>query len=68
MPLTAKQQRFVDEYQIDLSATQAAKHDGYSEKTAMEQGYQLLQNFSAADAIASVGKCWPVALGRVEGR
>lgn len=32
--LTAKQQRFVDEYLIDLNATQAAIRAGYSEKTA----------------------------------
>ena len=32
--LTDKQQRFVDEYLIDLNATQAAIRAGYSEKTA----------------------------------
>lgn len=32
--LTAKQRRFVDEYLIDLNATQAAIRAGYSEKTA----------------------------------
>jgi phage terminase small subunit len=32
--LTAKQQRFVDEYLIDLNATQAAIRAGYSGKTA----------------------------------
>lgn len=32
--MTAKQQRFVDEYLIDLNATQAAIRAGYSEKTA----------------------------------
>lgn len=32
--LTAKQQRFCDEYLIDLNATQAAIRAGYSEKTA----------------------------------
>ena len=34
MKLTAKQQRFCDEYLIDLNATQAAIRAGYSEKTA----------------------------------
>lgn len=34
--LTAKQQRFVDEYLIDLNATQAAIRAGYSAKTAKE--------------------------------
>lgn len=32
--LTAKQQRFCDEYLIDLNATQAAIRAGYSKKTA----------------------------------
>lgn len=32
--LTAKQQRFCDEYLVDLNATQAAIRAGYSEKTA----------------------------------
>lgn len=32
--LTLKQQRFVEEYLIDLNATQAAIRAGYSEKTA----------------------------------
>ena len=32
--LTPKQQRFCDEYLIDLNATQAAIRAGYSEKTA----------------------------------
>ena len=44
--LTAKQQMFCDEYLIDLNATQAAIRAGYSEKTAMEQGYQLLRKTS----------------------
>jgi hypothetical protein len=34
MALTDKQRRFVDEYLIDLNATQAAIRAGYSEKTA----------------------------------
>ena len=34
--LTAKQSRFVDEYLIDLNATQAAIRAGYSEKTARQ--------------------------------
>lgn len=51
MPLTAKQQRFVDEYLVDLNATQAAMRAGYSEKTAEQQGYQLLQKTSVAAEI-----------------
>jgi phage terminase small subunit len=44
MALTPKQQRFVDEYLIDLNATQAAIRAGYSKKTAQEQSARLLSN------------------------
>lgn len=40
--LTAKQQRFVEEYLIDLNATQAAIRAGYSPKTAKEIGSETL--------------------------
>ena len=40
--LTEKQQRFVDEYLIDLNATQAAIRAGYSVDTAKEIGYENL--------------------------
>lgn len=50
--LTDKQQAFVNEYLIDLNATQAAIRAGYSEKTANPQGNRLLANVSVADAIA----------------
>jgi phage terminase small subunit len=49
--LTAKQQRFVDEYLIDLNATQAAIRAGYSAKTAEQQGPRLLGNVGVAAAI-----------------
>lgn len=49
--LTAKQARFVEEYLIDLNATQAAIRAGYSEKTANEQGARLLANVSIKEAI-----------------
>jgi len=42
--LNEKQQRFVDEYLIDLNATQAAIRTGYSAKTADVQGSRLLGN------------------------
>lgn len=42
--LTAKQQRFCDEYLVDLNATQAAIRAGYSEKTAYSQGQRLLKH------------------------
>lgn len=41
--MTERQQRFCDEYLIDLNATQAAIRAGYAEKRAAEQAYQLLQ-------------------------
>ena len=40
--MTAKQQRFCDEYLIDLNATQAAIRAGYSEKTAAAIGAENL--------------------------
>ncbi|MCQ9186663.1 terminase small subunit, partial [Streptomyces sp. IBSBF 2953] len=43
MALTAKKQRFVDEYLIDLNATQAAIRASYSQKTAASQGERLLR-------------------------
>lgn len=40
--LTAKQQRFCDEYLIDLNATQAAIRAGYSQKTARQTATENL--------------------------
>lgn len=54
--LTAKQQRFVEEYLVDLNATQAAIRAGYSEATAKEQGSRLLTNVNIAEAIAEAQK------------
>ena len=51
MKLTAKQQRFVDEYLIDLNATQAAIRAGYSENTAGEMGWENLKKPQIAAAI-----------------
>ena len=50
--LTEKQKRFVEEYLIDLNATQAAIRAGYSPKTANEQGTQNLAKLSIQDAVA----------------
>lgn len=49
--LTPKQQKFVEEYLIDLNATQAAIRAGYSVKTAEQQGYQLLHKTSVLTEI-----------------
>lgn len=51
--MTPKQQAFVDEYLIDLNATQAATRAGYSARTANEQGARLLANASVSAAIAA---------------
>lgn len=50
--LTAKQQRFCDEYLIDLNATQAAIRARYSPKTACEQASRLLANVKVQEVIA----------------
>ena len=50
--LTAKQKCFVEEYLVDLNATQAAIRAGYSAKRAGELGYQLLQKTTVQNAIA----------------
>lgn len=49
--ITRKQQRFVDEYLLDLNATQAAIRAGYSEKSANINGPRLLVNACIQDAI-----------------
>lgn len=49
--MTKKQKRFVEEYLIDLNATQAAIRAGYSPDTANEQGSRLLANVSVSNEI-----------------
>lgn len=49
--LNDRQERFVDEYLVDLNATAAAKRAGYSEKTARSQGQRLLTNVDIQAAI-----------------
>ncbi len=49
--MTPKQERFVQEYMIDLNATQAAIRAGYSAHTADVQGPRLLGNVGVAAAI-----------------
>lgn len=44
--LTPRQQRFADEYLIDLNGKQAAIRAGYSKNSAEQQSYQLLQKTS----------------------
>lgn len=51
--LTPKQQRFVDEYLIDLNATQAAIRAGYSKRSADKIGPQLLGKSGVAAALTA---------------
>lgn len=50
--LTPKQQRFVEEYLVDLNASGAARRAGYSVRTAEWQGPQLLGKTHVAAAVA----------------
>lgn len=52
--LTDKQRRFVQEYLIDLNATQAAIRAGYSAKTAQEQSSRLLSNVMVQGAVEAL--------------
>lgn len=49
--MNEKQRLFVQEYLVDLNATQAAKRAGYSEKTAGSTGWELLQKPEIAQAV-----------------
>lgn len=52
--MTPKQERFCQEYLIDLNGTQAAIRAGYSPKTAGQQGERLLRNVEIAESIQKV--------------
>lgn len=52
MALTDKQQRFVEEYLIDLNATQAAIRAGYSPNSAEAQASRMLSIVKVRDAVA----------------
>lgn len=49
--LTPKQQRFIQEYLVDLNATQAAIRAGYSEDTAYKIGSENIRKPQIAEAI-----------------
>lgn len=51
MALTDKQQRFVEEYMVDLNATQAAIRAGYSRDTARSVGCENLTKPDIQEAI-----------------
>ncbi len=50
--LTARQERFIDEYLIDLNATQAAIRAGYSRNSALQIGVENLSKPVIAAAVA----------------
>lgn len=52
--LTDKQQRFCEEYLIDLNATQAAIRAGYAEAAANREGSRLLSNVDIHARIAEL--------------
>ena len=57
MALNGKQQRFVEEYLIDLNATQAAIRAGYSKRNADVTGPRLLGNVRIQEEIQrSIGE------------
>lgn len=55
MALTAKQQRFVEEYLVDMNATRAYRAAGYqgSDAVCAVEGSKLLRNPKVAEAIAA---------------
>lgn len=54
--LTAQQERFCQEYIVDLNATQSAIRAGYSVKTADVQGCRLLGNVKVQARISELNK------------
>ena len=52
--MTDKQERFCEEYMIDLNATQAAIRAGYSPRTAREQAAQNLAKLNIQNRIAQL--------------
>lgn len=66
--LTDKQERFCQEYIIDLNATQAAIRAGYSESTANVQGSQNLVKLSIQSRIQELNKGRSEATGITQNR
>ncbi len=54
--LTAKQKRFVEEYMVDLNATQAAIRAGYSKTSAQIIGFENLSKPIVADKITELAR------------
>ncbi|MFA6700924.1 MAG: terminase small subunit [Thiomicrospira sp.] len=56
MALKQRQQKFVEQYLIDLNATQAAIRAGYSAHYANTNAFKLLQNTAIASAVTDAMK------------
>ena len=54
--LTEKQKRFVQEYLVDLNATQAAIRAGYSEKSAARIAVELLNKTQVSNHLEKLRK------------
>lgn len=68
MALTPKQARFIDEYLIDLNATQAAIRAGYSVRRSEVTGCELVSNRKVAEAIAIKRKRLEIKTGITQER
>lgn len=51
MGVSQKQKRFIEEYLVDLNATQAAVRAGYAPKSAEKHSYRLLKRPDVAAAV-----------------
>ena len=56
MNLNSQQERFAQSYVLHRNATDAAKAAGYSEGSAKNQGYRLLQNDKIVERISDLEK------------
>jgi len=54
--LNSKQENFAQAYVLHRNATEAAKAAGYSDKSAANQGYRLLQNEEIVERIEDLSK------------
>tara|TARA_R100001086_G_scaffold245196_2_gene175806 strand:- start:25 stop:432 length:408 start_codon:yes stop_codon:yes gene_type:complete len=54
--LTEKQEKFAQAYVLNNNATDAAKNAGYSDRSAYNQGYRLLQNELVLERIEELSR------------
>jgi phage terminase small subunit len=64
--MTKKQKRFVEEFLVDLNATQAAIRAGYSGRTAEAIGYENLRKPQIAEAVEEAISARSERLGRTQ--